>query len=163
MAEQMLEMQRQQVAQTTILNAYLQQALIPHAPPMYPHYQSQGYEFQHKGEEDDLYSYASLDRPEAPFWRNDGMDPSQYPYHGYNVKENYENPNIPPEYSQEPETSQGSSVFDQLRSRPPTNRRESSISRRMIRRILSPISRKMVSTIFSLFMSWIVCLNSGEV
>ncbi|KAL2508803.1 hypothetical protein Fot_32450 [Forsythia ovata] len=91
---------------------------------MYPHYQSQGYKFQHKGEEDDLYSYASLDRPEAPFWKNDGLDPFQYPYHGYNVKENYENPNIPPEYSQEPETSQGSSVFDRLRSRPPTNRRE---------------------------------------
>ncbi|KAL2495817.1 hypothetical protein Fot_39574 [Forsythia ovata] len=62
MAEQMLEMKRQQVAQTDVLNAYLKQGLMPPTPPAYPPYQSKGYEYQREGEEEDPYSYASLDR-----------------------------------------------------------------------------------------------------
>ncbi|KAL2478627.1 hypothetical protein Fot_47641 [Forsythia ovata] len=112
MVEQMLKMQRQQVAQTAALNAYLKQGLMSPAPPTYPPYKPQGYEHQCESEEDDPYSYASLDRPGAPFRRNDEIDPSQHPYHGYNTEENYGNPNLPLEYSQEPETLQGSSVFD---------------------------------------------------
>ncbi|KAL2557671.1 Uncharacterized protein Fot_02410 [Forsythia ovata] len=49
MAEQMLEMQRQQVAQTT--------GLIHPAPPAYPLYQLQGHEYQRRDEEEDPYSY----------------------------------------------------------------------------------------------------------
>ncbi|KAL2493673.1 hypothetical protein Fot_37430 [Forsythia ovata] len=123
--EQMLEMKRQQVTQTVVLNAYLQHGLMPPAPPVYPPYQSKGYEYQREGEEEDPYSYTSLDRSGATFWENDGIDPSQYPYHGYNSAENYGNPNLPPKNSQELETSQGFSVSYRLGNRPPRNRRES--------------------------------------
>ncbi|KAL2551848.1 hypothetical protein Fot_05467 [Forsythia ovata] len=52
------------------------------------------------------------------------MDPFQYPYHGYNMEENYGNPNFPLRYSQEPETPQRSSVFNRLERRRPKNKRE---------------------------------------
>ncbi|KAL2520373.1 hypothetical protein Fot_24296 [Forsythia ovata] len=95
MAKQMLEMQRQHVAQTVVLNAYLQQGFMPPAPPVYPSYYPQGYEDQHENEEDeDPYSYASLVQLRAPFRANKGVDPFQYPYQGYNVEENYGNPGL---------------------------------------------------------------------
>ncbi|KAL2529172.1 hypothetical protein Fot_21773 [Forsythia ovata] len=88
---------------------------LPSAPPVYPPYQPQGYEDQRESEEEEEpYSYASLVWPRAPFRGNEGVDPFQYPYHGYNVEKNYGNPNLPPRQSQEPETSQGSSVFDRF-------------------------------------------------
>ncbi|KAL2529694.1 hypothetical protein Fot_22295 [Forsythia ovata] len=77
MAEKILKMQRQQVAQTIVLNAYLQQGLMPPVPPAYSPYQPQGYEYQRDGEGEDPYSYASLERLGALFWRNDGMNPPQ--------------------------------------------------------------------------------------
>ncbi|KAL2501219.1 hypothetical protein Fot_35067 [Forsythia ovata] len=42
MAAQMLEMQRQQAAQIAVLNAYLQQGFILHAPSVYPPYRHLG-------------------------------------------------------------------------------------------------------------------------
>ncbi|KAL2554102.1 hypothetical protein Fot_07721 [Forsythia ovata] len=99
--------------------------VCPPVPPVYPPYQPQVYGLQRGSEEDEgLYSYASLVRPNAPFRENERVDPFQYPYHGYNTEKNYGNPNLPPRYSQEPETSQGSSVNDRLRRRPSRNRRE---------------------------------------
>ncbi|KAL2548972.1 Uncharacterized protein Fot_10502 [Forsythia ovata] len=68
MAEQMLEMQRQQSAQTAVLNAYLLQGFMPLAPPVYPPYQPHGYEDQRESEEEENpYSYTSLVRPRARF------------------------------------------------------------------------------------------------
>ncbi|KAL2558590.1 hypothetical protein Fot_03329 [Forsythia ovata] len=73
MEKQMLEMQRQQVAQTAVLNAYLQQRFMPPAPAVYPRYQPRVNKDSYKNEEDEEhYSYASLTQPEAPFRRNEG-------------------------------------------------------------------------------------------
>ncbi|KAL2553340.1 hypothetical protein Fot_06959 [Forsythia ovata] len=101
----MLEMQKQQVAQTVALNAYLQHGLMPHVPLVYPSYHPQEYEYQYREEEEDPNSYTSLERPGAPYRRNDESDPPQHPYLGYNAEGNYGNPRFPPEYSQELETS----------------------------------------------------------
>ncbi|KAL2508235.1 uncharacterized protein Fot_31882 [Forsythia ovata] len=67
MAEKMLKMQRQQVAQTVVLNAYLQQGLIHPAPPAYPPYQPQGHEYQRGDEKNDTYPHTSLERLELHF------------------------------------------------------------------------------------------------
>ncbi|KAL2545352.1 hypothetical protein Fot_14600 [Forsythia ovata] len=123
-AEQMQEIQKQQVAQTAALNAYLQHRVMPPVPPVYPPYQPQEYEYQYREEEEDPNSYTSLERLVALYRGNDERDPTQYPYHGYNAEENYVDSRFPPEYSKEIETSQGSSVFYQLGSRPPRNMRE---------------------------------------
>ncbi|KAL2528743.1 hypothetical protein Fot_21344 [Forsythia ovata] len=56
----------------------LRRGLMPPMPRVYPLYHPQGYEYQREGEEEDPYSYASLDRPGAPFRGNGGMDPPQY-------------------------------------------------------------------------------------
>ncbi|KAL2488156.1 hypothetical protein Fot_41448 [Forsythia ovata] len=98
---------------------------MPPAPLVYPPYQPGSYEDRNENEEgEDHYSYVSLTQPEAPFRRNERVDPFQYPYQGYNVEENYENPNLLCRHFQEPETSQASSVFDRLGGRPPRNMRK---------------------------------------
>ncbi|KAL2506066.1 Retrotrans gag domain-containing protein [Abeliophyllum distichum] len=91
---------------------------------MYPPYYPQTYKDQGENEEEkDPYSYASMDRQEVPFRRYEQVDLFQHPYQRYNTGENCGNPNLPPRNS-EPETSQGSSVFDRLGRRLPRNRRE---------------------------------------
>ncbi|KAL2553650.1 hypothetical protein Fot_07269 [Forsythia ovata] len=59
MAQQMLEMQK------------YAEGLMPPAALAYPPYQPQGYEYQCEDEEEDIYSYALLDRPGTPFRENE--------------------------------------------------------------------------------------------
>ncbi|KAL2552480.1 hypothetical protein Fot_06099 [Forsythia ovata] len=48
----------------------------------------------------------------------------QYQHQGYNMEKNYGNPNFSPRYSQEPETSQASIMFNRLRGSHLRNMRE---------------------------------------
>ncbi|KAL2505211.1 hypothetical protein Adt_20832 [Abeliophyllum distichum] len=56
--------------------------------------------------------------------RNDEEDLAQLHNHGYVAQENQTYPNYSPRYSQEPEPSHASSIFDRLESRPHRNRKE---------------------------------------
>ncbi|KAL2544980.1 hypothetical protein Fot_14213 [Forsythia ovata] len=97
MAAQMLEMQRQQAAQTVVLNAYISQGFVPHASPVYPPYQPEVYEKYYVNEEErDHHPYTSLTYPEIPLWRNEEVDLLQYQNQRYNMEENYMIPNLPP-------------------------------------------------------------------
>ncbi|KAL2520572.1 hypothetical protein Fot_24495 [Forsythia ovata] len=88
---------------------------MSHVPSVYTLYRPGGYEGGRDDEkDDDHYSYASLTQPDVLFWSNEKVDTFQYQNQRYNMEKNYGNPNLPPRYSQEPETSQASSVFDSL-------------------------------------------------
>ncbi|KAL2552842.1 hypothetical protein Fot_06461 [Forsythia ovata] len=90
----MLEMQRQQAAQTAAFNVYLQQGFMHPASLVYHLYRPKVYANQYEHEEE------------------------------YNAEENYIDPNLSPKYSLEPEPFQASSVVDRLENRPSRNMRK---------------------------------------